>query len=132
MQNAIERLAQAIGYPETIPEGAVSFEFRVDDVPIVARMQGGALQLRWAFPPDLELGKLVGFAAGRLLREEAVLAWDPASERAILWQGAPKGADDRALVRTFQAFLNSRDWWDERVRELTAPKTKLADLVIRP
>ena len=132
MQGAIERLAQAIGYPERVPEGAVAFEFLVDDVPVSARMQGGALQFRWAMPDGLPLERLAVFAAGRVLREEAVLAWDPATEHAMLWQGAAKGADDRALVRTFQSFLNSRDWWAERVRELTAPKAKLADLVIHP
>lgn len=132
MQGAIERLAAAIGYPQKVPEGAVSFEFLVDDDPVTARTQGGALQFRWMMPEGLPLERLAVFAAGRVLREEAVLAWDPATERAMLWQGAAKGADDRALVRTFQAFLNSRDWWAERVREIKAPKAKLADLVIRP
>ena len=132
MKGPIERLAEAIGYPERVPEGAVSFVFRVDDTPIKARTAGGRMILQWDFPEDAPVGTLGAFAAGRILREEAVLAWDPAMERAILWQGVAKGADDRTLVKAFQDFLNSRDWWEARVKELNAPKAKLADLVINP
>ena len=132
MKNAIERLAAAVGYPEAVPEAAVSFVFRVDDRPIRARMSGARMILQWDFPAGASVETLAGFAAGRILREEAVLAWDPAMERLILWQSVAKGADERSLVGAFQAFLNSCDWWAERVRELSAPKAKLADLVINP
>lgn len=132
MKNAIERLAEAVGYPERVPEGAVSFVFRVDDRPIRSRLSGGRLILQWDFPEGLPIEELAGFAAGRILREEAVLAWDPAMERVILWQDVSTGADAAGLVRAFQSFLNSRDWWGARVEEFSAPKAKLADLVINP
>lgn len=130
--NAIVRLAEAVGYPERVPEDAVSFVFSVDDRPIRSRISGGRLVLQWDFPEDVPVEVLAGFAAGRILREEAVLAWDPAMERAILWQGVSSGATAVELARAFQAFLNSRDWWEERTRELLAPKAKLADLIINP
>lgn len=132
MKGAIERLAELIGYPARVPGGGVSFDFLVDDDPVTARTQGGALQFRWALPGNPPIATVAAFAAGRILREEAVVAWDPATERLILWQGTAKGADDAALVKAFQQFLNSRDWWAERMKELSAPKTKLADLVIHP
>ena len=132
MKNAIERLAEAIGYPDRVPEAAKSFVFKVDDRLVRARLSGGRLILQWDFPEELQLEPLAGFAAGRILREEAVLAWDPATERAILWQGAASDADANGLVKAFQSFLNSRDWWEARVEELSAPKVKLADLVITP
>ena len=132
MRSAVEMLAEAIGYPERVSEGALSFTFRVDDVSIPARVSGGCLLLRWDFPEAVPPGTLAAYAAGRILREEAVVAWDPAKERAFLWQKAPKGADGRALAETFRRFLWSRDWWAERVAELTAPKTKPAELLIRP
>lgn len=131
-KNAIERLALAIGYPEQVPEASVSFVFRVDDRPIRARMSGARMIMQWDFPEGTSVETLAGFAAGRILREEAVLAWDPTTERLILWQSAAKGADERTLVRALQSFLNSCDWWAERVKELSAPKAKLADLIINP
>lgn len=131
-KNAIERLATAIGYPERVPEEAVSFVFRVDDRPIRARMSGARMILQWDFPEGASVEALAAYAAGRILREEAVIAWDPATERLILWQSAAKGADERTLAWAFQSFLNSCDWWAERVGELSAPKAKLADLIINP
>ena len=128
----IARLAAAIRYPVRVPDGALSFTFSVDDDPIEARIVGGRLRLSWAFPQDAPASVLAGFATGRMLREEAVVAWDPAGGRAILWQRAQSGADDRSLVGMLQDFVNSRDWWKARVSELVAPKATLADLVIRP
>ena len=128
----IARLAAAIGYPVRVPEGALSFTFSVDDDPIEARIVGGRLRLSWTFPEDAPASVLAGFATGRMLREEAVVAWDPSAGRAILWQRAQSGADDRALVGMLQDFVNSRDWWKDRVAELAAPKATLADFVIRP
>ena len=128
----IARLAAAIGYPVRVPDGALSFTFSVDDDPIEARVVGGRLRLGWTFPKDAPASALAAFATGRMLREEAVVAWDPAAGRAILWQRAQSGADDRALVGMLQDFVNSRDWWKDRVAELAAPKATLADFVIRP
>ena len=132
MVNLVQRLSELIGYPERVPEGALSFGFVVDGETVEARQSGGALLLVWRFPEKAPVQRLAELAPGRILREEAVLAWDAPSKRAILWQVSAKGADDRSLVATFQEFLDSRDWWMNAVEELTAPKPTLADLVIRP
>ena len=128
----MERVGELIGYPERVPEGALSFGFVVDGETVEARQSGGALLLIWRFPDKAPVQRLAELAPGRILREEAVLAWDAPSRRAILWQVSAKGADDRSLVATFQEFLDSRDWWMNAVEELTAPKPTLADLIIRP
>ena len=132
MVNLVQRLSELIGYPERVPEGALSFGFLVDGETVEARQAGGALLLVWRFPEKAPVQRLAELAPGRILREEAVLAWDAPSKRAILWQVSAKGADDRSLVATFQEFLDSRDWWMNAVEVLTAPKPTLADLVIRP
>ena len=132
MVNLVQRLSELIGYPERVPEGALSFGFVVDGETVEARQSGGALLLVWRFPEKAPVQRLAELAPGRILREEAVLAWDAQSKRAILWQVSAKGADDRSLVATFQEFLDSRDWWMNAVEELTAPKPTLADLIIRP
>ena len=132
MKGLVERVGELIGYPERVPEGALSFGFLVDGEKIEARQAGGALLLVWRFPEKAPVQRLAELAPGRILREEAVLAWDAPSKRAILWQVSAKGADDRSLVATFQEFLDSRDWWMNAVEVLTAPKPTLADLVIRP
>ena len=132
MENVVQRLGKLIGYPERVAAGAVSFAFLVDGEVVEARQNGGALLLVWRFPENAPVQRLAELAPGRILREEAVLAWDAPSKRAILWQVSAKGADDRSLVATFQEFLDSRDWWMNAVGELTAPKPTLADLIIRP
>ena len=132
MINLVQRLSELIGYPERVAAGAVSFAFLVDGEVVEARQNGGALLLVWRFPENAPVQRLAELAPGRILREEAVLAWDAPSKRAILWQVSAKGADDRSLVATFQEFLDSRDWWMNAVGELTAPKPTLADLIIRP
>ena len=130
--NFVQRLGELIGYPERVAAGAVSFAFLVDGEAVEARQNGGALLLIWRFPENAPVQRLAELAPGRILREEAVLAWDAPSRRAILWQVSAKGADDWSLVATFQEFLDSRDWWMNAVEELTAPKPTLADLIIRP
>ena len=132
MKGLVERLGEAIGYPERVPEWAVSFAFRVDDDPVEARVRAGTLLLKWTFPENAPVERLAEFAAGRILRDPSVLAWDSVRERAILWRRTAKGAGDRELVRTFLGFIGSRDWWKECVAELTRPKATLQDLVIRP
>ena len=132
MKGLVERLGEAIGYPERVPEGAVSFLFRVDDDPVEARAKAGTLLFRWTFPENAPVERLAEFAAGRILRDPAVLSWDPVRERAVLWRRTAKGAGDRELVRTFREFIGSRGWWKACVAELTRPKATLRDLVIRP
>ena len=58
---------------------------------------------------------LAAYAAGRMLREEATLAFG--NGNVFLWQDAPADADDRTLLRLFESFTDSCDWWRARVEE---------------
>ncbi len=135
---AVERLAAAIGYPERVPEGAARFVFRVDDTDLSAFEDGGRLVLSQAVArpggdgPAGLLETLAGFAVGRILKEEAILAYDPEDDAVILWQSAPADATPAALRRLFESFAASCDWWRDRVAELSAPKPQFPEILIRP
>ena len=131
---AIGRLIDAIGYPERAPEGAASFTLRVDGMEIMAEERDGRLILsRVLTDSDDLIPTLSGYAAGRLLREDAVLAADPNTRGAFLWQDAPATADAQSLVRLFETFLNSCDWWRSRiVGETTNTSESVPEMMIRP
>lgn len=126
-------LANAVGYPEMVPEGASSFAFRIDDRVISAEKSNSRLVLRRVLDvsPD-DLARFAAFAAGRMLREEAVLAWDERSEKAFLWREIPSGTDAAGLRTTFEDFCASCDWWDSRAGELHVPRTVFPDIMIYP
>ena len=131
---AVERLIEAIGYPERAPRGARSFALRVDGAEILAEETEGRLLLSFRLADDDgALPALAGYAAGRFLREEAALAADPASPGAFLWQEAPAASDSRTLVRLFETFMDSCDWWRAR---LEGPASKgpeeIPPMMIRP
>ncbi len=131
-RTAIERLAGAIGYPDRMPEGALAATLRVDGVEVSAATTADriTLSLRLTDAAD-KLPALAGYAAGRMLREEAVLAYGDGA--AFLWQDAPAGAGDQALVRLFESFMDSCDWWRARVE---GPKSEggaeFPEMMIRP
>lgn len=133
--NSIERLAGAIGYPDRIPDGAVSFTFRVDGAEILSEEADGRLILSCVLAEDESpLPTLAGYAAGRMLKEDAVLAYGDG--KALLWQDAPADADPHALLRLFETFMDSCDWWRERARALRGGDAEGAhaaeSMVIRP
>ena len=114
---AITRLIDAVGYPERAPGGALSFTLQVDGADVLAEERGGRLRLslKLAVAEGL-LSKFAAYATGRMLREEAVLSVD--GERGLfLWQDAPASAASRVLVRLFETFMDSCDWWRARVEE---------------
>jgi hypothetical protein len=130
---AIGRLIDAVGYPERAPEGASSFTLRVDGQEIVAEERDGRLILsRKLTDEDALLPSLAGYAAGRMLREDAVLASDPGVPGAFLWQDAPATADASALVRLFETFLDSCDWWRARVAGDVEKSESVPAMMIRP
>ena len=129
----IRRLIDAVGYPERAPDDATSFTLRVDGQEIVAEERDGRLILsRKLTDDDALLPSLAGYAAGRLLREDAVLAADPGASGALLWQDAPATADASALVRLFETFLDSCDWWRARVAGDAEKTESVPAMMIRP
>lgn len=132
-ENAIYALARAIGYPEEVPSDADSFVFSVDGGRVEASVGRGRLVLvrELGASGDVDLAQLAGYAAGRVLREEAVLAYDPGDDRVILWQDIPADADAGVLRRFFEVFAASCDWWLARVDEAGAVAS-VPEMMIRP
>ena len=74
---------------------------------------------------------LAAYAAGRMLREDATLAYGKHST--FLWQDASADASDQALVRLFETFVDSCDWWRARVDERgKVDAVEISEAVIRP
>ena len=134
MNGGIERLARAIGYPEEIPAGAASVTLTVDGRPVEAREQGGRLLLSTTLataPDEATLARFAGYAAGRILKEEAVLAWEPRTSSLVLWQGVAASASDVVLKRFFEVYATSCDWWLTRLAEAET-LSSIPEMVIRP
>lgn len=111
---AIERLIDAIRYPERAPAGAVAFTFQVDGIEILASETGNALRLVCRLTDDAaQFPRLAEYAAGRMLREDATLACD--QEGAFLWLETSAADDAHALQRLFETFCDSCDWWRARI-----------------
>ncbi len=133
MPNALENLCKAIAYPDPVPEGAAAFQLRVDGANVAARLMGNRLVLSCGITrAEDNLPKLAAYAAGRLLREEAVLAWDENAAECVLWQECPANASSTQLVRFFENFMTSCDWWLARVADMQAPPVRSPELVIMP
>jgi hypothetical protein len=129
----ISKLASAIGYPEKVADGSDVYAFRVDGWEIIAEKIGSRLVLKLYLDvayDDLPL--FASYAAGRLLREEAVLAWDDNAQKAVLWREIPPNADHPMMKDAFEDFADSCDWWVQRVMEIDAPKSVFPDIMIRP
>ena len=139
MMTSIENLAKAIGYPDEIPAGCRDYPLSVDDFEVRAQETDGRIRLSaTVFTPPRDgsgegtLAQLATYAPGRILKEEAVLAWDPDSDSAILWQDFPATADANDLRRFFEVFAASFEWWRERVRTAHEPEPAFPEMVILP
>jgi len=131
-RNAADRLLTVIGYPERIPNTDELFTLRVDGKEVFVEESAGRLVLSIVLTEDESMiPTLAAFAAGRLLREEATLAFG--SSHVFLWQDAPADADDLTLLRLFESFTNSCDWWRARVEERgKRDAVEISEAVIRP
>ena len=130
-KTAVMRLAEVIGYPERMPAGSLSATLRVDGKELLAEESAGRVVLKCPLTEDESLlATLAQYAAGRLLREDATLAFGtiaggassggPAARpSAFLWQDAPSSSDRHTLMRLFETFADSCDWWRERVGALS-------------
>ena len=131
--NSVHSLAMAIGYPEKVPDSADVFTFSVDGGAIVAQCLDSRLILKLYLEISFEdLNVFAAYAAGRMLREEAVLAWDERAERAFLWREIPEKADASVMRAAFEEFADSCEWWLQRVAEIDVPKSAFPDILIRP
>jgi len=157
-RNAADRLLAAIGYPERIPNTDEPFTLRVDGREVLVEESAGRIVLSFVLTEDDSMiPALAVYAAGRMLREEATLAFGSfevskfrslegtaskplnlqasklPSSAVFLWQDAPADADDRALVRLFESFTDSCDWWRARVDERgKGDAVEISEAVIRP
>lgn len=131
-RNAADRLLAAIGYPERIPNTGDLFTLRVDGREVFVEMSAGRIVLSVALTEDESMiPALAAYAAGRMLREEATLAYGKGN--VFLWQDAPADADDRTLLRLFESFTDSCDWWRARVEERgKGEAVEISESVIRP
>ena len=129
---ALERLLAAIGYPERASNAEEPFTLRVDGKEVFAEESAGRIVLSHVLTEDDSMiPALAAYAAGRMLREDATLAHG--KQAAFLWQDAPADADDRTLVRLFETFADSCDWWRARVDERgKVGELEISEAVIRP
>lgn len=129
--SAIDRLVKAVGYPsDEVSSDAGATVLAVDGRRIrVVDVRGRlVLSLALGSQSDEGLRQLAAYAAGRMLREEATLAWEPDRRELILWQAVPATAGDELLRRVFEVFCASCDWWAERTGETTQA---VPEMVIR-
>ena len=132
---AIHRLAEAIRYPDKIPGGVASFVLRVDGMEILAEDTGAKLILKHSLTEDEgRFEHLAELAAGRMLKEDAALSAEPSSGGLFLWQAADANASAHDLLRLFETFVNSCDWWRERVESVRdeRPQFGAEEMIMRP
>ncbi len=132
-ETPVSTLAKAIGYPEEVSSDSGAFSFLVDGHAVEASVEKGRLLLTSDLAPasEADLVALADYAAGRVLREEAVLAYDPATDSVILWQDLPVSSDDALLRRFFEVFTASCDWWRARVKGAETASA-IPEMMIRP
>lgn len=129
----IGRLATAIRYPEEIPEGSVQYLFRVDGLGYAVEVLGSRLIVKYRLDiTEDDVVSFATFAAGRMLREEAVLAWDEHAQEAFLWQELPVRGSAAELAAAFGAFVDACEWWIDRVENLHVPASVFPKMMIQP
>lgn len=129
----ISKLAVAIGYPEEVADNSSVYAFRVDGWEIIAEKPAGRLILKCYLDIGYDdLPEFASYVAGRLLREEAVLAWDDKAQNAVLWREIPENANSAAMKEAFEEFADSCEWWMQRLSDIRAPENVFPDILIRP
>ncbi len=132
-RSPLERLADAIQYPEEIPQASDGFIFHVDDLYLHASAVGQQVVLRCMLAcPEEAVVTFAQYAAGRFLREAATLAWDAREGAMYLWQRFDTAAEDDTLRQDFEAFADACEWWLARTREVDTPVSVFPDILIRP
>lgn len=136
MLNVVNRLIESIGYPkDEILPGAGSVTLKVDAFQLGAYESAGRLVLTYELkkePEEGDLRKYAQFAAGRILREDATLAYDPNKDAIILWQAVDAQSGSAILRSFFEDFTHAVDWWRERAQEAETKAPEFPDMVFRP
>ncbi len=119
MTPSLEKFLKAIGYPDKVESDGASAALLVDGASVFCEDRGNRLVLSFDLGEEASgtsLPRFAQYAAGRILKEDAVLAYGRlgAKETCFLWQDAPADAAPGELLRFFETFLNSCDWWRER------------------
>ena len=131
--NPIGRLASAIGYPQVVPADAVEFSFKVDDLEIDAIDLESRLVLLCEISRNEEdFSRLATYAAGRILRDDAIVYWDERREAAMLSQEITSSASPVGFKNFFEAFAGSCDWWSARTAAKPLESSSFPEMVIRP
>ena len=132
----IARLAEAIGYPDKVPDGAAEFIFRVDGMEIRAELIRDRIVLRYNLTDDEGMfTRLAEYAAGRMLKERAALAAErPDAGGLFIWQDAAADASAHDMLRLFETFCASCDWWRDRVESVGGAQPQFGpdQMIMRP
>ena len=135
MKREVERFLKAIGYPtDELPPGEGAVSLKVDGRAVLVCEAAGRLVLSCVVvsePDEETVVRFAGYAAGRLLKEEAVLAWDQSLSALILWQDVPAASDEAVLRRFFEVFATSADWWFARALD-DETVSRIPEMMIRP
>lgn len=117
----------AIGYPlDEVESREGPLALLVDGFEIELRAMRGGLVLRLSLGKlgETDAARVAGYAAGRMLKEEAVVAYDPERGELILWQKVPAGTGASGAKLAFELFMTSCDWWKSAVGAETAKRTE--------
>ena len=129
----ISKLAAAINYPEKVAEDLSVYAFRVDGWEIIAEKSGARIVLKRYLEVGCDdLPQFASYVAGRLLREEASLAWDESVQKALLWREIPSNANLAEMKDAFEEFADSCEWWMQRASDINTPESAFPDVLIRP
>ena len=133
---AIDRFLQSIRYPERPRAVSDGVAISVDGEEVRVSERGGGLvfarTLVAGADADEQIQRLMELAAGRILKEEATLSYDPEREALILWQAVAANADETRLRRVFELFCTSCDWWTARTSGEAEVIDRMPEMVIRP
>lgn len=136
MEEQFTKLCAAIGYPQDdVFQDGNAFVLKVDGEDIRVLVQSNRYVFSCIIAREEEdssiLATLAEYATGRILKEEAVLAWDETEDAVILWQDVPLNASSASLRRVFELFLTSCDWWLSRVQN-DSVVSSFPEMMIRP
>jgi len=140
-----DRFIRILRYPleAASPDGRTVFVF--DGRKVLFQEEKGTLICRMdlgKLPEDKEkrqekLSRLMFYAMGRSIREEAVLAFDGRDGCLVLWRKMKDEEEDGNLIAQLENFLANADWWLARLNndEGNAPKDNpfsIQAMFIRP